>query len=272
MGSQSSNAARSITYFRPGTYALVPNKHLLPQMKGAPLSVYVTLCAHADAEGVCFPGVKRLVDTTGYDRASIFRALTKLIELGVIERHRRLTDQGDADSNLYRILLSDVQVGSSENATTQSHQRDGGSRMDATTGSRTDATLTNPVELNHLTKGKNVKSYKQQNTPEQRRTNDVDNLPNNGDNSTDNQDRLRELIRQYGVSEGSKRFRDEKATHVGALESPLSSNTAHDAPLPEKQALALDSAASSANSRTRLPYTKSRRPAVVDLAAVATAH
>lgn len=143
------------SYFKPGTYALVPNKHLLPQMKGAPLSVYITLCAHADDQGVCFPGIKRICDTTGYDRATVFRALTTLIELEVIERHNRTTSDGDPDSNLYRILLADYPQGSRTHATTPSHTRHGGSRTHATTGSRTDATLTNPSELTHLRKGIN---------------------------------------------------------------------------------------------------------------------
>lgn len=137
-------------YFRPGTYALVPNKHLLPQMKGAPLSVYITLCGHADDNGVCFPGIQRICDTTGYDRTTVFRALKVLIALGVIERHNRTAPSGDPDSNLYRILLSDYPQGSGADATTPSHTRHHPRGADATTPSGVHATRTNPSELTQV--------------------------------------------------------------------------------------------------------------------------
>jgi hypothetical protein len=174
------------TYFRPGTYALVPNKHLLPQMKGAPLSVYITLCAHADAEGVCYPGIKRIMTLTGYEKDAVFRALTKLIKLGVIERTRRRTEKGDLDSNLYRILLTEVEGGSSVEATTQVRKSDYPSSAKASTGSSVEATITNPSELTHLT----------------HRDSENEKAPGNEDHRgqpSPMADQIRETIRKRGV-------------------------------------------------------------------------
>lgn len=138
------------TYFKPGTYALVPNKHLLPQMKGAPLSVYITLCVHADAEGVCFPGIKRIMMMSGYNKDTVIQALKRLIGLGVIERTKRKTDLGDQDTNLYRILINDDVNGGTAHHTTGYEKVHGGGTAHHTTGGTAHHTLTNPSELTHL--------------------------------------------------------------------------------------------------------------------------
>lgn len=146
-----------MTYFRPGTYALVPNKHLLPQMKGAPLSVYVTLCAHADDEGVCFPGIARICTMTGYSRPVVFRALQTLIDLDVIERHNRFGGDKGQDSNLYRILISGKDKGGLADDTGGSKKLHPRGVVHDTGGSVVHDTLTNPSELTQLTKGKSKK-------------------------------------------------------------------------------------------------------------------
>lgn len=138
------------TYFRPGTYALVPNKHLLPQMKGAPLSVYVVLCSHMDDQGICFPGVARLTTMTGYSRTIVFRALKVLIGLGVIERHNRFSKDSGQDSNLYRMLIADYPQGSVADDTGEYRTRHGGGVADDTGGSVVHDTLRGPIELNQL--------------------------------------------------------------------------------------------------------------------------
>lgn len=143
-----------MTYFRPGTYALVPNKHLLPQMKGAPLSVYVTLCAHADDEGICFPGIARICTMTGYSRPVVFRALQTLIDLDVIERHNRFGGDRGQDSNLYRILISGKDKGGLADDTGGSKKSHSRGIVHDTGGSIVHDTLTNPLELTQLTKGK----------------------------------------------------------------------------------------------------------------------
>jgi len=61
---------------------------------------------------------------SGYNKDSVFTALKKLIELGVIERTKRKSNLGNNDTNLYRILIVDDVKGSPVEQTTYSKKPD----------------------------------------------------------------------------------------------------------------------------------------------------
>lgn len=130
--------------FRPGTFAVVPNTHLIANMTGTAKGVYLALCTYADAEGVCYPGVKKLMEAAGCSRPSIFRALQQLCDLGVIERESRKTAKGDPDTNLYHILLSQPEQGGITSETTW--------YQNETTPSIKSLPLIKPIEPNHFIK------------------------------------------------------------------------------------------------------------------------
>lgn len=90
---------------------------------------------------------------TGYSRPVVFRALKKLIELSVIERHNRFGTDSGQDSNLYRILIADCPQPSIADDTGEYRTRYGGGIADDTGPSTVHDTLTNPLELTHLRKG-----------------------------------------------------------------------------------------------------------------------
>ena len=52
--------------------------------------VYVSLCMFAGrSTGQCYPKVSKICSMTGFDRATVFRALAKLEEKGFLERSKK---------------------------------------------------------------------------------------------------------------------------------------------------------------------------------------
>jgi hypothetical protein len=67
--------------------------------------VLVALAEHADEDGVCWPGVSRLTERTGYGRATVQRALARLEVDGLLSRQERCVSGGRQTSNLYVLDL-----------------------------------------------------------------------------------------------------------------------------------------------------------------------
>jgi len=62
-------------------------KRALRELRGAPLSVFLCLALHVDADGIAHPGIKRICDETGYCRRAVIDALAYLDEqVHVLER------------------------------------------------------------------------------------------------------------------------------------------------------------------------------------------
>lgn len=59
-----------------------------PRLSGRAISVLRVLCAHANAEGNCFPGVRRLERLTGYTSKTVCRATRELETAGRINIRR----------------------------------------------------------------------------------------------------------------------------------------------------------------------------------------
>lgn len=66
-------------------------------------TVYMYLRDRADAEGKCWPGVKRIASDLHLSRRTVQRALADLESAGYIERNERYRSNGGQSSNLYTV-------------------------------------------------------------------------------------------------------------------------------------------------------------------------
>ena len=78
----------------------------------SPIIAYLALLSFADTHsGVCWPSSAQLEHITGLSRNTLFRALNKLVKLGLIER-RQLRKGKEFSSNLYHLCdLTDWNLG-----------------------------------------------------------------------------------------------------------------------------------------------------------------
>ena len=67
-------------------------------------TVYLYLRDRADAEGKCWPGVKRIASDLHLSRRTAQRALADLEQAGYIKRDERFRENGSRTSNLYTLL------------------------------------------------------------------------------------------------------------------------------------------------------------------------
>jgi predicted transcriptional regulator len=61
----------------------------LNKLKGADLSVFMVIALHMDIERKSFPGIKKISEKSGYDRKTVIKSIRSLIDLDLIERHKR---------------------------------------------------------------------------------------------------------------------------------------------------------------------------------------
>jgi DNA-binding MarR family transcriptional regulator len=66
-------------------------------------TVYMYLRDRADADGKCWPGVKRIASDLHLSRRTAQRALADLEQAGYIRRDERFRENGSRTSNLYTI-------------------------------------------------------------------------------------------------------------------------------------------------------------------------
>lgn len=66
-------------------------------------AVYMYLRDRADADGKCWPGVKRIASDLHLSRRTTQRALADLEQAGYIRRDERFRENGSRTSNLYTI-------------------------------------------------------------------------------------------------------------------------------------------------------------------------
>lgn len=67
-------------------------------------AVCLYLRDRADAEGKCWPGVKRIASDQHLSRRTAQRALADLEQAGYIKRGERYRENGSRTSNLYTLL------------------------------------------------------------------------------------------------------------------------------------------------------------------------
>ena len=73
----------------------------IEELGGFELAVYCAIARHADQEGTAHPSRSRIAKLAGVNIKTVDRAVTKLVEVGAIEKRRRKDPAGDATSNLY---------------------------------------------------------------------------------------------------------------------------------------------------------------------------
>ena len=77
------------------------------QLTSHEIAVYVVMCAFANnIDKSCFPSYQTLADRAGCSRRTAIRAVSRLSELGFIEKQAQCSKAGDSKSNLYLIMTS----------------------------------------------------------------------------------------------------------------------------------------------------------------------
>lgn len=67
------------------------------------VTVYMYLSDRAGKKKECFPSVQTIAEDLRVSRSTVFRALNKLENSGLIEREERYRTRGGRSSTLYRI-------------------------------------------------------------------------------------------------------------------------------------------------------------------------
>lgn len=95
--------------------------------------VLLAIADHADADGVCWPGMRRVAEKTGLARRTVVRAVEALEASGLMKVERRKTGSGRQTSNRYLL-----QMGPSDTLTPRNGQDTpgGGGEMSRTGGTR----------------------------------------------------------------------------------------------------------------------------------------
>ncbi len=83
----------------------------LAQLKGATLAVFICLALHIEEDGTCFPSVGLICKETGYNRDTVFDALSKLEFRGYIARKQK-TDASTKKfkSNVYQLFPKALKI------------------------------------------------------------------------------------------------------------------------------------------------------------------
>ena len=66
--------------------------------------IYLYLCRCADEEGHAFPSFKTIADKCTISRSSVIRAIKELIDIGLLEKNKRVRANKSQASNLYYIF------------------------------------------------------------------------------------------------------------------------------------------------------------------------
>lgn len=81
----------------------------LAQLKGPPLSIFICLALHIAENGSCFPSIGLICKETGFNRDTVFKALTKLEFMGYIARKQKTDSQTKKfKSNVYQLFPKSV--------------------------------------------------------------------------------------------------------------------------------------------------------------------
>lgn len=64
-------------------------------------TVYMYLHDRADAEGKCWPGIKRIASDLNMSRSTVKRAMADLEKYGYLKKQSRHRENGSSTSNLY---------------------------------------------------------------------------------------------------------------------------------------------------------------------------
>jgi hypothetical protein len=79
---------------------------LIHDLKGAPLSVYLAYCSHANKQDLAWPSLGALEKSTGYGLNALKEARRKLVEMGLLiplEQHRK---SGQFGQKVFRVAFT----------------------------------------------------------------------------------------------------------------------------------------------------------------------
>ena len=81
----------------------------LAQLKGAPISVFLSLALHIGEEGRSYPSISLICKETGYNKDTVFQALSKLEFMGYIARKQKTDPETKQfKSNIYQLFPKSV--------------------------------------------------------------------------------------------------------------------------------------------------------------------
>lgn len=98
-----------------GGWSSVPNWVIRSEtLQGTEKLLYIALMNRANDQGNCWPSIPRLCKDTGAGKTTIYGALKRLEELGLVVRSQRKNPDGGNDSNMYhvRVWMNDPNPGS----------------------------------------------------------------------------------------------------------------------------------------------------------------
>ena len=84
------------------SFGIVPD-NALRQLRGAQLHVYLVLARHCNSEGICFPSRQTIAEYTGFDVATVSRAISRLKKDGWLKVLKKGNSRLGV-SNLYRVF------------------------------------------------------------------------------------------------------------------------------------------------------------------------
>jgi Helix-turn-helix domain len=103
------------------------------------------LTERSDADGTCFPSLRRIAEDCGLARSGAIRGVKELVDAGVVSRRRRLSPIGDLESTIYALNFDTN--GRPENGSTSGQGWIDGRAKDGSTG-RPEHGSVNPPNLN----------------------------------------------------------------------------------------------------------------------------
>lgn len=77
---------------------------VLAQIKGTKLSVLMVLLMHSDKNLRSFPSIKRISKLTAYSEESVSKAISELIEFGLVSRKQERSSNGTFKKNIYTLF------------------------------------------------------------------------------------------------------------------------------------------------------------------------
>jgi hypothetical protein len=86
-----------------GNFEIVPNMHLIPEMNGSTVKVYLAICKHANKQGQCYPSQTTIADWCKVSRRQVVTSIKELKQLKVLTVIPQQRKDGGYTSNLYQI-------------------------------------------------------------------------------------------------------------------------------------------------------------------------
>ena len=94
------------TRYKKGSFTIVPNLDAIDGICPYAQVIYLWLCKHADENGICYPGAKRIAKKGGMSERVVPGKVKLLEEIGVLKKTKRTKEEGGNITNLYQIMVA----------------------------------------------------------------------------------------------------------------------------------------------------------------------